>query len=173
MQRIGLDAIQEEEQALTAHALRGMARIGGVKIYGTKSPESESFNRKGGVIVFDLGRKMPGRVARELAERGGIGVRSGCHCAHLLVKRLVGVPSFLEWLQGLFLTVVPSLSLPGVVRISLGIENTVEDIDTLLHELSDIAGQQVAESDGNADSTASEATKISSSTLSSLRLALH
>jgi selenocysteine lyase/cysteine desulfurase len=82
---------------------------------------------------------MPGRVARELAERGGIGVRYGCHCAHMLIKRLVNVPPLLEQLQGLMLTLLPRLSLPGVVRVSLGIENSAEDVDTLIHVLGEIA----------------------------------
>jgi selenocysteine lyase/cysteine desulfurase len=41
------------------------------------------------VIVFGLGNMLPDRVAKALAEQGGIGARWGCHCAHLLIKRLV------------------------------------------------------------------------------------
>ena len=84
---------------------------------------------------------LPGRVARELAERGGIGVRYGCHCAHLLIKRLVGIPPLLEQLQGLILILFPRVALPGVVRVSLGIENSEEDVDTLIHVLGSIARQ--------------------------------
>ena len=46
-------------------------------------------------------------MAKELAEQGGIGVRSGCHCAHLLVKRLLDIPPLLEQFQGLILTLFP------------------------------------------------------------------
>jgi selenocysteine lyase/cysteine desulfurase len=141
LQRIGLDTIQEEEQALTGRALRGLAQVPGLKIYGIKDPDLPRFARKGGVIAFDLGNILAGRVARELAERGGIGVRSGCHCAHLLIKRLVGVPPLLEQLQGLILTLFPRVALPGVVRVSLGIENTEEDVDTLVRVLGEIARQ--------------------------------
>jgi selenocysteine lyase/cysteine desulfurase len=144
LQRIGLDVIREEEQALTAWALRGMAQIPGLKIYGTVDPESLRFARKGGVIPFDLGNILPGRVAGELAERGGIGVRYGCHCAHLLIKRLVGVPPLLEQLQGLILRLFPRVALPGVVRVSLGIENSAEDVDTLIRVLGEIARQPKA-----------------------------
>jgi len=141
LQRIGLDVIQEEEQTLTGRALRGMAQIPGLKIYGTVDPDSLRFARKGGVIAFDLGNILPGRVARELAERGGVGVRYGCHCAHLLIKRLVGVPPVLEQLQGLILSLFPRVALPGVVRVSLGIENSAEDVDTLIQVLGTIARQ--------------------------------
>ena len=39
------------------------------------------------------------------------------------------------------LTLIPKIQLPGVARISLGIENTVEDIDRLTHVLGQIARQ--------------------------------
>jgi len=84
---------------------------------------------------------LPSRVARGLAERGGIGVRYGCHCAHLLIKHMLHVPPLLQQFQGVMLTLAPRLSLPGVVRVSLGIENSVEDVDTLLRVLTGIARQ--------------------------------
>ena len=149
LQRIGLDTIQEEEQALTARALRGMAQIPGVTIFGIKDPDSPRFPRKGGVIAFDVKGAISGRVAGALAERGGIGVRYGCHCAHLLVKRILHVPPWAEELQGGMLTVLPKVSLPGVVRASLGIENTEADVDALLRVLGDIARQPKAGANGN------------------------
>ncbi len=141
LQRIGLDVIQEEEQALTARALLGMARVPGLKIHGIGDPESSAFAHKGGVIPFDLKGASPHRVAKELADRGGVGVRSGCHCAHLTVKEVLGVPPWAQRLQGLIVTVLPRLELPGVVRVSLGIENSEEDVDTLIRVLDGIAGQ--------------------------------
>jgi len=140
LQRIGLDVIQEEEQALTARALRGMAQIPGLKIYGTKDPDSLRFARKGGVIAFDLGNILPGRVARELAERGGIGVRYGCHCAHLLISVWSVFPTA-RATAGPDPEALPRLALPGVVRVSLGIENSAEDVDALIHVLGSIAQQ--------------------------------
>ena len=113
LQRISLDVIQEEEQALTGRALRGLAQIPGLTLYGIKDPASPRFAQKGGVIVFRLEGIRANRVAKELAERGGIGVRSGCHCAHLLIKRLLNIPPLLEQFQGMILTLFPQLSLPG------------------------------------------------------------
>ena len=141
LQRIGLDLIQEEEQALTGRVLCGLAQIPGLTIYGIKDPDSPRFAHKGGVVVFRLDGMMANRVAKELAERGGIGVRSGCHCAHLLVKRLLNVPPLLALLQGVILTLFSQVSLPGLTRVSLGIENGAEDIDTLIHVLGKIARQ--------------------------------
>ncbi len=154
LQRIGLDVIQAEEQALTARALRGLAGIPGLRIYGIKEPDSPRFAQKGGVIVFGMKDIAPNRVAKELAGRGGIGVRSGCHCAHLLIKRLLNVGPRLERFQGMILTLFPQLSLPGVVRVSLGIENSAEDIDTLIQVLGKIAPQPRAEVDRRSAATA-------------------
>ena len=116
LQRIGFDVIQAEEQALTARALRGLKQIPGITIYGINDPDSPQFARKGGVIVFRVEGLMANRVAQALAERGGIGVRSGCHCAHLLIKRLLNIPPLLEQFQGVILTVFQQVSLPGLTR---------------------------------------------------------
>jgi selenocysteine lyase/cysteine desulfurase len=139
LNRIGLDLIREEEQNLTARTLNGLKRISGLKIFGVTNPESVGFERKGGVIAFSLKNMMPDKLAAELAVRGGIGVRYGCHCAHLLVKHLLKVPSFLEKFQGLLLSLFPGINLPGIVRVSLGIENSEKDVDTLIDTLSRIA----------------------------------
>jgi selenocysteine lyase/cysteine desulfurase len=144
MQRIGLDVIQAEEQALTGLALRGLGRIPGLTIYGIKDPDSSQFAQKGGVIPFNLKDVMPNRVAKELAEQGGIGVRSGCHCAHLLIKRLLHIPPLLQLLQGLILILFPQISLPGVVRVSLGIENNAEDVDTFVQVLGKIVRKRTS-----------------------------
>jgi selenocysteine lyase/cysteine desulfurase len=135
LQRIGMDLIREEEQSLTRQALTGLSRIPGLTIYGVKDPESPGFPQKGGVIVFSLKGILAPRIAQELAERGGIGVRSGCHCAHILIKHLVGVPPAFEGFQGLITKLFPKLNFPGLVRVSFGIENSKEDVDTLIKML--------------------------------------
>lgn len=139
LQRIGMELIQEKEQALTSLALRRLAQVPGIMIYGMKDPDSPRFAQKGGIIVFNLKAIMAPRVAKELAERGGIGVRCGCHCAHILIKHLVGVPPLLERFQRLLVTLFPKLRLPGVVRISLGIENSSDDVDKLIFVLGKIS----------------------------------
>jgi selenocysteine lyase/cysteine desulfurase len=141
LQRIGFDVIQHEERALTVKALRGLARIPGLRIFGINNSDSPRFAQKGGVIVFRLEGTMANRVAKELAERGGIDVRSGCHCAHLLVKHLLNIPPLQELFQGLILTLFPQVALPGLTRVSLGIENSAEDVDTLIEVLDTIVRQ--------------------------------
>jgi selenocysteine lyase/cysteine desulfurase len=144
LQRVGLEVIQQEEQDLIARALRGLAEIPGLTVFGVRTPDSPRFPRRSGVIAFSLRRKMADRVAAELAEQGGIGVRFGCHCAHVLVKRMLGVSKPLEEFQRLMVNVFPRLSLPGVTRVSLGIENTPEDVEALLDVLGQISRQAAA-----------------------------
>ena len=71
-------------------------------------------------------------------------MRSGCHCAHLLIRRLLNIQPLLAQFQRLILTLFPRLSLPGLTRVSLGIENSEEDVDTLIHALGKIARQRGA-----------------------------
>jgi selenocysteine lyase/cysteine desulfurase len=139
LQRISMDVIQKEEQALTGYAMRGLKQIPGLRIYGVQDPDSPVFARKVGVIVFSLKGSMPNKLANELAISGGIGVRYGCHCAHLLVKHILQVGPRLESFQRILLTLFPMISLPGIDRVSLGIENSKEDVDTLIHVLDNIA----------------------------------
>ncbi len=147
LQRISLDTIQTEEQVLTGRILHGLGQIPGVTIYGIKDPDSPQFARKGGVIAFNLDGLMANRVAKELAERGGIGVRSGCHCAHLLIKHLLKIPKPLTLVQGVVVTLFPRVALPGVARVSLGIENSADDADTFIRVLGNIAQQPKARVD--------------------------
>jgi len=153
LQRIGMDLIHEEEQTLTARALRGMAQIPGLTIYGVKNPDSPGFAHKIGVIVFGLKNMMANQVAKELALRSGIGVRYGCHCAHIIIKRLLNISPFLERFQRLIVTLFPKLRLPGLVRVSLGIENSEEEIDTLIQVLGNIAQKSRISKGKHLDST--------------------
>jgi len=139
LQRIGMDLIHEEEQALTGRVLRGMAQINNLEIYGIKDPDSPEFTHKAGVIPFALMNKMATQVGKELAFYGGIGVRTGCHCAHIIVKHILHVGSGLEKFQKLIVTLFPKVELPGVVRVSIGIENSEEDVDQLIQVLGTIA----------------------------------
>jgi selenocysteine lyase/cysteine desulfurase len=132
LQRIGMDLIRDEEQALTARVLNGLAQIPDLTIYGIKDSDSSRFAKKGGVIIFSLKGVMPNVLANQLSEQGGIGVRYGCHCAHLLIKHLLNVSPALQKFQGVMLTVFPKIRLPGLTRISLGLENTGEEIDRFL-----------------------------------------
>jgi selenocysteine lyase/cysteine desulfurase len=138
LQRIGLDIVQQEEQSLTRRALEGMTGIPGIRIIGIKDTGSQAFEHKGGVIVFRMKGKMPDRIARELALGAGIGIRYGCHCSHILIKDLLHVKPALERFQYVIVKLFPAVQLPGLARISIGIGNTTEDIDTFILALKNI-----------------------------------
>ena len=139
LQRTGMDLIREEEQALTRQALNRLSQLPGVRIFGLTDPDSPRFAQKLGVIVFELKGMMSNRVAKELAIQSGIGVRYGCHCAHILVKRLINISPLLERFQRVIQTLFPKSRFPGLVRVSLGIENSEEDVDELIHSLNKIS----------------------------------
>jgi selenocysteine lyase/cysteine desulfurase len=139
LQRIGMDVIHAEEQVLIKHALKGMANIPGLQLYGIQDPESPNFSHKVGVILFNIKGAMPFNVAKQLATQGGIGVRSGCHCAHIIIKHLLNVTPSLERFQSIIQTLFPKLKFPGLVRMSLGIENSETDVDKFVKVLGSIA----------------------------------
>jgi selenocysteine lyase/cysteine desulfurase len=137
LQRIGMEVIRKEEQELTRRMLNGLAQIPGLRIYGVTDPGSPGFAGRLGVFVFRMKGKFPDRIAKHLAGHG-IGMRYGCHCSHILVKHLLGVGPKLQRFQHILLTLFPMIRLPGLARISLGIENTEKDIDTFLSVLNEI-----------------------------------
>ncbi|HYX06820.1 MAG TPA: aminotransferase class V-fold PLP-dependent enzyme, partial [Bacteroidales bacterium] len=138
LQRIGMDKIEAEEKELTRYALNELSVIPGLRIFGVQNADSAGFENKIGVIPVIMKQMMSDKLAKALAEQGGIGVRFGCHCAHMIVKRLLNVGPVLERFQQLILTLFPKVQLPGLLRISLGIENTKEDIDVLISVLREI-----------------------------------
>ncbi len=143
LQRIGMDVIQKEEQALTGRMVNGLAQIEGVKIIGVSDTASPKFTERGAVVAFSLKDKISSGIANELAVQGGIGIRFGCHCAHILVKNMLGVGPKLEQFQRIIVTVFPRLQLPGVLRISLGIGNSEEEIDTFIRVFGEIAEEKM------------------------------
>jgi selenocysteine lyase/cysteine desulfurase len=140
--RIGLDLIREEEQALTRQTIHGLSKIQGIRIFGINDPSSALFEYKGGVVVFTMKGKISSSVANELAQRCGIGVRYGCHCAHILIKHLLGVGPKLARFQRIIAQLFPNVRFPGVVRVSFGIGTSEKDVETLIHALSTMAENQ-------------------------------
>jgi selenocysteine lyase/cysteine desulfurase len=132
LKQIGFDAIHAEEHQLTAYALNKLSKIPAVKVHGIIDSSSDGFENKIGVIAFSVKGKIPHTVSRELAIRGGIGVRSGCHCAHITVKRMLNVPPWAENVQRFMLQILRKMNLPGVVRVSIGLENSREEIEKLI-----------------------------------------
>ena len=139
LQRAGMDYIHDEEQALTARALRGLSKIPEITIYGIQDPDSSQFSQKGGVIVFSLKEVFSNKIAGELAYSYGIGVRYGCHCAHILIKHLLGVGPSLQRFQRVIASLFPGMRFPGLTRISFGIGTDEKEIDALVNAVEKIS----------------------------------
>ncbi|MFX0079198.1 MAG: aminotransferase class V-fold PLP-dependent enzyme [Candidatus Hermodarchaeota archaeon] len=138
LQRIGMDVIEEWERMLTHRMLEGLTQLPDVEIFGVKNPNSPRFNRRGGIIAISLKKVPHNLVAKELAEWGGIGIRNGCFCAHLLVQRILRIHPVRIFAARIFLHVLPKLTnllLPGLIRVSFGIETNESDVDRFIQTL--------------------------------------
>ena len=145
--KIGMGVIEREERHLTRIALNGLNDMSDIEVYGITDVNEEKFLRRGGVISFTLNKVPYNLVAREFAEYGGIGVRSGCFCAHLLVKKLIGIHPARQFFAKLLMMFIPTLGavyLPGLIRMSIGLENDENDIKHFLKILEKIKNEKRA-----------------------------
>lgn len=108
VERIRLPRIAHHVQDLTEQLMSLLAGISAVEVYG--SPSSARI----GIVSWNITGKDSTRVARELFERGRILVSSGS-CGSPLALDLLGVP--------------------GLVRTSLHVFNSHDDVDTLAESL--------------------------------------
>jgi selenocysteine lyase/cysteine desulfurase len=106
-------------------------------IYGETDPARAG--EKVGVIPFNLEGKSHFLVAAILGYEGGIGVRSGCFCAHPYVVHLLALSEGEqeEWRRQMLSG--DKSNMPGMLRISFGCYNTIDDIDRLVEMLQRIA----------------------------------
>lgn len=108
--RIGMQNVRDHEVFLTNYAIKLMSTFKEITIYGPKDPKD-----RGGVIAFNIGDIHPHDLATIMNDRG-IAIRSGHHCAQVLMQRL---------------------DVSATSRASFYIYNTPEDIDKLVEALND------------------------------------
>ncbi len=144
MMEVGMDAIAAHEAELTAYALTQLRDVPGIKIYGQTDPAKVS--EKVGVIPFSMEGVPHFLLASILGYEGGIGVRSGCFCAHPYVVHLLDLDadSTVEWRQQMLGG--DRSNMPGMVRMSFGCYNDRSDVDRLVTIL-----YRVAEGDYQGD----------------------
>lgn len=130
LMEIGMDRIAAHEEELVAYTLERLGRIPGVRIYGQTDPARAY--EKVGAIPFNLDGMSHFLLAAILGYEGGIGVRSGCFCAHPYVVHLLKLDDATasswrdQMLRG------DKSNMPGMVRASFGCYNDAEDVDRLL-----------------------------------------
>ena len=110
--KIGMDNVRQHEIELTKYAMEKFSKIPGLQVYGTKD-----ISKRGGVISFNFADVHPHDVA-DIIDKEGISLRSGHHCAQVLIERL---------------------SVAATSRASFYIYNTKEDIDALIDSLNKVA----------------------------------
>jgi selenocysteine lyase/cysteine desulfurase len=133
LEAVGMQAVARHEAELTAYALRRLSEIPGLRLYGSADPAAAAGRL--GVIPFNLEGISHFKVAAVLGYEFGIGVRSGCFCAHPYLLHLMGLSnSQVSQVRSSMLAHDRS-DMPGMVRASFGLYNSFEDIDALVFAL--------------------------------------
>ena len=112
LSKIGMDNVRQHEIELTKYAMDEFSKVPGLQIYGTKD-----ITKRGGVISFNFADVHPHDVAQIIDEEG-IALRSGHHCAQVLMERL---------------------NVAATSRASFYIYNTKADVDALIDSLNTVA----------------------------------
>jgi cysteine desulfurase/selenocysteine lyase len=133
----GMETIAAHEHELVAYALERMAGVPDLKVYGETDPARAA--EKVGVIPFNMAGKSHYLVAAVLGYEAGIGVRSGCFCAHPYVVHLLGLTQEEQrrWREQMLSG--DKSEMPGMLRASFGCYNTTDDVDRLVEMLVRIA----------------------------------
>jgi len=108
LEKIGMENIRKHEISLTEYALESMQSLKYITIYG---PTDSNF--RGGVISFNIADIHPHDLATIMNDHG-IAIRSGHHCAQVLMQRL---------------------DVPATSRASFYIYNTKEEIDKFVNAI--------------------------------------
>jgi len=108
LEKIGMENIRNHEIYLTEYALESMQSLKHITIYG---PMDSKF--RGGVISFNIADIHPHDLATIMNDHG-IAIRSGHHCAQVLMQRL---------------------DVPATSRASFYIYNTKEEIDKFVNAI--------------------------------------
>lgn len=125
LKEIGFDKIQEHEELLKNRLIKGLEDIDRVVLYGDSNDKDRL-----GVITFNVDGINFDSVADRLSYIRGIAVRQGAFCAHTYVRRLLGIDD--AEAQKLLNR---DCKAAGMVRASLGLYNTTEEVDEFLNTM--------------------------------------
>ncbi len=136
LEEIGMETVAAHEADLTEYALRRMAEVPGIHIYGDSDPAHAA--QRLGVIPFNLEGIPHPKVASVLGYEFAIGVRHGCFCAHPYILHLMQVtPEHAHQVRQSILR-NDRRAVPGMVRMSFGLYNSTADVDALAEALQHI-----------------------------------
>ena len=105
IQQLGMEAIATHEHKLLEYAIAKLQNIEGITLYG-----NDDLNKRTAVISFNLQNIHPYDVG-VILDQLGIAVRTGHHCAQ---------------------PIMDFYHIPGTIRASFAVYNTLEEIDRLI-----------------------------------------
>ncbi|MFI5933537.1 cysteine desulfurase [Actinoplanes sp. NPDC051494] len=108
---LGMDNVHRHEQEITAYALKALADVPGVRIFGPATPEG-----RGGTVSFAVDGVHPHDVGQILDDLG-VEVRVGHHCARPVCTRF---------------------GVPAMTRASFYLYTTTDEIDALVRGLEQV-----------------------------------
>jgi selenocysteine lyase/cysteine desulfurase len=113
--------------------LKELQSVSGLRLFGDLDPERAGMRL--GVLPMQLEGLSHFLVAAVLGHEFGVGVRSGCFCAHPYLMKLLGYPEEEALrLRGRILS-GDRREMPGMIRASFGLYNSTDDIDQLVNAL--------------------------------------
>jgi cysteine desulfurase / selenocysteine lyase len=108
LQALGMERVRAHERELTAYMIERLQEVPGLEFVGP--PEAEN---RGGLVSFTI-EGMHAHDIAELADRGGVCIRAGHHCAQPLMR---------------------CLGVSATARASVGVYNEPSDVDALIDAL--------------------------------------
>ncbi|MBQ2477853.1 MAG: aminotransferase class V-fold PLP-dependent enzyme [Erysipelotrichales bacterium] len=133
LQEVGFDKIQEHEKVLNTRLIEGLKKIDNIIIYG----DYENIDDRVGVVTFNISDLNSYVLAQQLANTGAVATRRGAFCAHPYVWRMMGISDE----QAKTYENCMDRNTPGMIRVSFGIYNTVEEVDQFLEILNKVIGE--------------------------------
>ncbi len=127
LMEVGMEAVAAHEEHLIAYALERLRDVPGIRLYGETDPARA--HEKVGVIPFNIDGVSHFLTAAILGYEGGIGVRSGCFCAHPYVVHLLHLDEDESHRWRDQLLAGDKSEMPGMVRASFGCYNNTDDVD--------------------------------------------
>lgn len=127
LNNIGYETIEKNEKILLEHAIKGLNSMKDIINYG----DNINIDDRLGIVVFNIKDIYHAETAKLLASLRAIAVRQGAFCAHPYVKRLLNINDE-EASRHL---VDSTCKMPGMVRASFGVYNSIKEIDIFLNTL--------------------------------------
>ncbi|MEA3349917.1 MAG: aminotransferase class V-fold PLP-dependent enzyme [Chloroflexota bacterium] len=137
LEDFGMDAIARHEAELTNHILQRLLEMPDIDIYGDS--DSARASERLGVVPINMKGKHHFLVAAILGYEFGIGVRNGCFCAHPYILDLLDLTPHEAEIARERVRADDRSDIPGLVRISFGLYNTISEVDVLIAALEKIA----------------------------------